>query len=185
MAKHYGSFQYVLGPLFYGKSVGVAKLLSGMTQWPFRPVALTCSGKTDGGGAQVHAVLSVLSFCKAFGYTYVHTPFHQMEHTSGPSEVLEWERLFNFGEGEVPAEKCGYLIVPASEYAKSRRLWFQKVAVAVEDCHGFNDANPDAYLRIKSSVRKKISGRKAWPCLGPPESCCSYAPWRRVGGGVS
>lgn len=37
-------------------------------------VEVTCRGKTDGGGAQLHAIMSAFAFCKAEGIQYVHTP---------------------------------------------------------------------------------------------------------------
>jgi hypothetical protein len=162
MFPRYGSLSYVLDTtllrLPMGRKVRVAKLLAGMSRWPFKPVALTCAGKTDGGGAQVHAVMSVQSFCEAFGYQYVHTAFEQVEHTASRIEVLEWERLFNLGFGEDTASNCGYRIVSASRYVRSPRLWFQKVAVAVEQLHEFSDANPDAYMHVRDRLRRKYTG---------------------------
>ncbi len=163
MYNRHGSLSYVLGALLLrlplGRKVQAAKLLAGMSRWPFRPAALTCAGKTDGGGAQVHAVMSVMSFCQAFGYPYVHTPFQRIEHTPGIAEVREWEQLFNLGAGEAAASDCGYPIVPAFLYVRSPRLWFQKVGVAVEELHGFSNAHPEAYLRIRQAIRRKYAGR--------------------------
>ncbi len=162
MFKNYGSLSYVLGAMLFrlplGRKVRATRLLAGMSHWPFRPAALTCTGKTDGGGAQVHAVMSVLNFCDAFGYQYLHTPLGQMEHTPGASEVLEWEKIFNLGSGEVAASDCVYPIIPASSYIRSPRLWFQNVAVAVKELHEFSDAHPEAYLQIAEKLRRKYAG---------------------------
>jgi hypothetical protein len=40
----------------------------------------TISGKTDGFGAQYHAMMSGIALCENKKYVYIHTPFKQMEH---------------------------------------------------------------------------------------------------------
>jgi hypothetical protein len=52
------------------------------------PVVLTCAGKRDGGGAQWHAVLSVLALARSFGLPFRFSPFLAIEH--GPSSDLSW-----------------------------------------------------------------------------------------------
>ena len=141
-----------------GRRVRSAKFFSGISRFPFRPVALTCAGRTDGGGAQVQSVMSVIAFCKSFGYQYVHTPFRQLEHASGASELAAWEGLFDLGSGEKLASEFGYPVIPFSDYVKSPRHWFQKTVVAVAETHAFLDSCPEAYLTVRDQLRRKYTG---------------------------
>ena len=109
------------------------------------PVAMTCTGKTDGGGAQVHAILSVKAFCKAFGFTYLHTPFSVIEHTSGPDEVTRWEETFALGQGHDMAAHANLQIIPLKIYSKTPKLWFRPVIVALPHAHDYTDHVDDAF----------------------------------------
>jgi hypothetical protein len=120
----------------------------------FGPAALTCAGKTDGGGAQVHAVLSVQAFCRRFGFTYLHTPFSQIEHTSGPEEVARWEATFRLGEGHGAAQYSGLPVVPLKTYARNPALWFQHVIVALQHAHDYTDAAGEDYDWFRLSHEK-------------------------------
>ncbi len=109
------------------------------------PAAITCAGKTDGGGAQVHAVLSVQAFCRRFGLTYAHTPFVQIEHTSGPQEVARWEETFALGTGHQQASDLDLPVVPLKTYARRPALWFQRVIVALPHAHDYACHVSDAF----------------------------------------
>ena len=75
---------------------------------PFLVIALkntklTCSGKTDGGGSQILAILGVASFAKYFGAQFIHTPLTWVEHCPENERMEDfcarWETvvsLFNF-----------------------------------------------------------------------------------------
>ncbi len=160
-----------------GVKANRARFLAGMAAFLFKPIALTCAGKTDGGGAQVQAVMSVQAFCKAFGYKYVHTPFYQMEHTSGLAEIVRWERLFNLGSGVAPASEAGHPVVPFAAYVKSPRLWFRETIVAVEHLHDFTDRCPAAYLAIQDALRRKFAGSP----VPKPDKCLTIAVHIRRG----
>ncbi len=62
------------------------------------PVALTCAGKQDGAGAQIHATISTIAFCRAIGLSYAHTPFSKVAHTSSAREISDWERFLSLSE---------------------------------------------------------------------------------------
>ena len=109
------------------------------------PAAITCAGKSDGGGAQVHAVLSVQAFCRRFGISYAHTPFSQIEHTSGPQEVARWEETFALGKGHASASDLGLPLVSLKTYARRPALWFQRVIVALPHAHDYADRSQEDY----------------------------------------
>ncbi len=126
-------------PLTSNKRLNLLVLLKALG---LGPAALTCSGKTDGGGAQVHAVLSVQAFCRAFDFLYAHTPFRQIEHSAGPAEVARWERTFRLGDG-FPLAESDALTLKA--YARKPWLWGRKIQVALPHAHDFADSHPGAY----------------------------------------
>ena len=124
------------------------------------PAAITCAGKTDGGGAQVHAVLSVQAFCRCFGLTYAHTPFTQIEHTSGPQEVARWEETFALGTGHPQASDMGLPVVPLKTYARRPALWFQRVIVALPHAHDYTDHVGEAYNWLRARSAKSPRGER-------------------------
>mgnify|MGYP002085246882 FL=1 len=135
----------------------VPRFLAALYRAKRRPIAITCAGKTDGGGAQVHAVLSVQAFCKAFGIPYVHTPFRLMEHASSLAEVRRWEDSFNLGNGYRRAEDEGLAIVPAADFARTRLRWGERCVVAIEHCHGFTDRYPHALTLVRDEFRRAFN----------------------------
>jgi hypothetical protein len=48
-------------------------------------------------------MMNAISFARACGLTYVHTPFKVIAHADRPMEewVAGWETLFNLGDGEL------------------------------------------------------------------------------------
>ncbi len=124
------------------------------------PLALTCAGKTDGGGAQVHAVLSVQAFCRRFGFTYLHTPFAQIEHTSSPDEVARWESTFALGEGHADTESHGVPVVSVKNYTAKPALWVKPVVVALPHAHDYADKSQEDYNWYRDN---KSHGRAVGP----------------------
>lgn len=143
------------------KKVRPAIFFSGISRFPLRPVALTCAGRKDGGGAQIQSVMSVITFCKYFGYKYVHTPLQTVQHTADASEVAAWEHLFNLGAGEIKVSECAWPVISFAEYLRSPRQWFRKTVVAVSEAHAFVDFCPSAYLAVRDELRHKYAGPRA------------------------
>ena len=120
------------------------------------PAALTSSGKTDGGGAQVHAVLSVQAFCRTFGFPYAHTPFRQIEHSAGPAEVARWEQAFRLGDGFPSADADAPTL---KAYARKPWLWGRKILVALPHAHDFADSQHGAYAGLSKRRPPQADGR--------------------------
>jgi len=74
-----------------------------------RPIRkITCRGfPGEGAGSQALMIMNAMNFAHACGLTYVHTPFARIAHADRPMEkwVEAWEAQFNFGAGEVTADK--------------------------------------------------------------------------------
>lgn len=136
---------------------------------------ITCRERTDGAGAQAHTIMAAMSFARAQGHTYVHTPFSRIDHAERPMEawVDAWEQLFNLGEGEIPCEPTG---PPALNYSAFHpRLYhavddflaraFGRAATSAgrrrdEEHHFhpffyFSDCRPDAYCQVIPDLRRK------------------------------
>ncbi|MEM9855562.1 MAG: hypothetical protein AAF841_14115 [Pseudomonadota bacterium] len=99
---------------------------------------LTCSGKRDGGGAQVLAHISVQAMCARLGIRYFHTPFAYIAH----GEDLEswqgraawtksWESAFNLGQGFAQSAES----LSAEEFLARGRP--KGAVVAIKQAHQF------------------------------------------------
>ena len=66
---------------------------------------ITCADRSDGAGAQAHTMMAAITFAKAYGHDYVHTPFQKIDHNdkSIPNWSHAWESLFNLGTIEQSA----------------------------------------------------------------------------------
>ena len=116
---------------------------------------ITCAGKTDGGGAQAIANMSVQLFCKLTGKPYFHTPFRHVRFARGDKEWdAKWETFFNLGHGEKrPPEDIPVLSTP--EYLEQGRP--TGVILALPHCHNYiqNVYTADAYTQMRDSFREK------------------------------
>jgi hypothetical protein len=64
---------------------------------------ITCTGLSgEGAGSQALMVMNAINFARAFGLSYVHSPFTAIQHADRPMKewVAAWEALFNLGAGE-------------------------------------------------------------------------------------
>ncbi len=109
------------------------------------PLRITCIGKTDGAGAQIHAVLSARALAKQAGATFVHTPFGKMAHGG---DGTAWERWLGLDKyvGEVVnlrafAEAGDY----EEEVGASRPDSFPVVTFHAEHFHGVTESDPTMF----------------------------------------
>lgn len=105
---------------------------------------ITCTGKTDGIGAQVQAIFSTMLFAQEFGMTYVHTPFDKVW---GSGDAKEWEDFFNLGKSEIAIDDIDtgslnvvYIDQPLFIRFKPNTLY------VVQHCHSFADSGSNARL---------------------------------------
>jgi hypothetical protein len=118
-------------------------------------LGITCTGKRDGGGAQVQAVMSAILFSRAVGVPYFHTPFKSMMHGNEPKRfAARWEEAFNLGIGaaSVPA---GVPIITGEAFNKQHGT--TPAVVAQPYFHSFADANPDFYRTIVDQFRAGLA----------------------------
>ena len=120
---------------------------------------VTCRGKTDGGGAQVHAVISALAIARATRLTYFHSPFSSIAHAEGDEAEWadKWEAFFNLGQNE---RRLGANNVPRcvsiKRFLKSPSLWRgESLIIEAEHFTGYTDANVEALKAVLPDIRRK------------------------------
>jgi len=77
-----------------------------------RPIwAITCDVRSswaarEGAGSQAFQIMRTISFARASGLTYLHSPFSIIHHPDRPMPewVAAWEKVFNLGAGEAPCD---------------------------------------------------------------------------------
>lgn len=118
-------------------------------------LGVTCLGKRDGGGAQVHAVMSAMLFARAMGVPYFHTPFAAVMHGADPAAfAARWEKAFNLGLGvaQVPRR-----IPVVTGEAAIRGYRGPPAVVAQQHFHAFADSEPNLYAGIVRDLRPRLA----------------------------
>lgn len=118
-------------------------------------LGITCTGKEDGGGAQVHAVMSAILFSRAIGVPYFHTPFKSIMHGGDPVHFAsQWETSFKLGIGSAGVP-MGVPIVAGEVFNKGYRG--RPAVVEQQHFHAFADENPDLYSTVVDEFRARLA----------------------------
>lgn len=124
-----------------------------------RTISIGCEGKTDGGGAQVHAMMSAALFAWTFGLRYVYVRPQTIAHCPPglkmSSWVDDWESMLGLHHwGEEPS------VGPVYQYAGVFELWNAlrksqggKRSLAAPHFHAFSDAFPELYEMHRQKFR--------------------------------
>ncbi len=123
-----------------------------------RETGLTCAGRTDGGGAQVLATMTVMAYCRNIGIKYYHTPVQTIEHATVATGPQEWESLFSLGTGESRACECGLPIVTLRKFLRRPLLWRRPCVIQVKHFTGYMNTLPDPFSSIAEEIRSKYRG---------------------------
>jgi len=130
---------------------------------------ITCSGKTDGAGAQIQAVLSTMLFAHELGIKYVHTPFKKIlypfyygknGHNIEDDESYEakWESFTNLGYNEFAVDKIKLDKLNILKVRHPREVKKVKNTLyVITDCHKFADRNPSLYLKLLPKFQQKYT----------------------------
>ena len=126
---------------------------------------ITCSGRADGAGKQALARISGINFAKAFGATYVDTPFSRLDHASGEmADWLDaWEKCFNLGKGEERIDGRPYEIVDYEDYLLNGRPITGNVVLRLQQCYWLNRRYPDTFEVIAPALRDKFGAANRAP----------------------
>ncbi|MEJ1339597.1 MAG: hypothetical protein RPU64_13810 [Candidatus Sedimenticola sp. (ex Thyasira tokunagai)] len=116
---------------------------------------VTCTGMTDGAGAQVQAVMSTQLFAHDMGMTYVHTPFNNIYYSHGREDELE--DYFGLGSGELQART---LPLETKKIKRLKWLFKSNVVYSIPHCHEYADLYPHKYTLLKDGFRSKFLKNK-------------------------
>jgi hypothetical protein len=133
---------------------------------------ITCAGKTDGPGAQIHAVMSTMLLATYWGLTYVHNPFQTLTHEpKGEMHWAEkWEQFVNLRAGELHREDLKDAGLRVIHVGHPYKIWkLENTLYVLPHCHGFAETNPQRYSRlIDRFVAKYQSSPKPETLHGEP-----------------
>lgn len=116
---------------------------------------ITCSGMTEGAGAQLQAIMSTQLFAKEMGMQYIHTPFQNIYYSEGMENDLEYFFALGFEENSIN-----------NTTVREKQIhdipWrFQKnILYTIPYCHEYADLYPDRYNNIKPDLVKKFNRNK-------------------------
>lgn len=126
---------------------------------------ITFSGRSDGIGAQIHAICSLHAYAHLRGLTYLNSPMTQIAHGDGsPSWDEDWNRFFNIPlTPETPVSACD------SKPLKVNRALLLKdnTVYHCNRAHPVVDLFPESYSAVMPSLRKAYDD-------APKEKCHVY-----------
>src|SRR3989304_8369349 len=130
---------------------------------------ITCSGKTDGAGAQIQAVLSTMLFAHEMKVKYVHTPFKKISYPfyygknghnteDDGSYEAKWESFTNLGYNELAVDKIKLDKLNILKVRHPREVKKVKNTLyVIPDCHKFADRYPNLYLKLLPKFQNKYA----------------------------
>jgi hypothetical protein len=156
----------LLTPYLFGTPLGwlLVRFSRPILAIAFKNTKLTCSGKSDGGGSQVLAIVGVAAFAQYFGARFVHTPLSYIEHCPKDEKMEDfcskWETvvsLFGFSK----AQTGSYIKYSSLEDFLVDFLLFRTRGklISLENVSYITDTHPEIYASIglgtASQVRNK------------------------------
>ena len=117
---------------------------------------LTCSGRTDGAGAQAHAIMAALAFSRLTGIQYRHSPFSSVSHSEGDPAAWAnaWENFFGLGCGEAALSSDDKL-VPLEEYLADPSLQQRPCIVTARRYDQFVERSSNGYDGVVGTLRER------------------------------
>jgi len=121
-------------------------------------VRITCQGRSDGAGMQALAYMSTISFAKAFGAVYVHSPFTIVDHA--PADMKDWasawEAQFNFAAGAQTLNESD-VVIDYADYLSGKHQLCARSVLRFQQCWWLNRRYPDS---LKAATPGFIDGFK-------------------------
>lgn len=131
-------------------------------------VKITVVGRSDGAGMQTMSKISGLNFAAAYGATYVHTPFHWVDHgQDGEIQARSWETFLNLGEGELSASDPRLQVVDYSDYFFGRATLTPSTVLRFQQCYWPGRQAPETYHAILPRLREKLRYAPRADMTGP------------------
>jgi hypothetical protein len=135
-----------------------------MLAMAFKNTKLTCSGKTDGGGSQVLAIVGVAALAQYFGARFVHTPLTHVEHCPKDEKMEDfcsnWETVVSlFGFSKAQTER--FVQYPSLEDFLVDFLLFRTRGklISLENVSYITDTHPEIYASIGLGVASQVKSQ--------------------------
>jgi hypothetical protein len=153
----------LLTPYLFGTPLGwlLVRFSRPILAIAFKNTKLTCSGKSDGGGSQVLAIVGVAAFAQYFGARFVHTPLSYIEHCPKDEKMEDfcskWETvvsLFGFSK----AQTGSYIKYSSLEDFLVDFLLFRTRGklISLENVSYITDTHPEIYASIGLGTASQV-----------------------------
>lgn len=155
-----------LVPYLFGTTLGwfLLKVSRPILAMAFKNTKLTCSGKTDGGGSQVLAIVGVAALAQYFGARFVHTPLTHVEHCPKDEKMEDfcsnWETVVSlFGFSKAQTER--FVEYPSLEDFLVDFLLFRTRGklISLENVSYITDTHPEIYASIGLGVASQVKSQ--------------------------
>jgi hypothetical protein len=153
-------------PLLFGSRAGwsLLRIFRPILAFGLRNTTLTCTGKNDGGGAQIQAIVSVAAFAMYFGARFVHTPLISVEHC--PQGVT----MEQFCSGwEKVVDRFGFSLAGAEKFVRydTQQLLFDFLmlrisgkSISLEHAHFLTDNHPEIYELVGLAASSRATNAR-------------------------
>lgn len=135
-------------------TLSVLRLLS---HFNIRPLGIVPESRTDGGGAQINAIMSIRAFCKALKINYIHCPIKSIEHASDHNRAIDWENKFNLGYGAPSIQDVNCRVIHYKDIV-SNFFSLRNFIVEIPHSHNFCDNHMDSYEKIIPEFKHAYRG---------------------------
>lgn len=130
-------------------------------------LSLTCTGKTDGGGAQWHAVFSVLCLAQAYGIPFRHTPLRRIEHgpVDDPAWSQAWNQLFDLEAFGVALSDPAEALLACADPLQLLKMRHhgaatRPIVVSLPHAHRYSNLFPSRFASLRPLLRQAYRPRR-------------------------
>lgn len=153
-------------PYLFGTSLGwlLLRVSRPILAMAFKNTKLTCSGKSDGGGSQVLAIIGVAAFAEYFGARFVHTPLTYIDHCPKNEKMADfcanWETIVSlFGFSKTQAEHFDEYDSLEDFLVDFLLFRTRGKRISLENVHYITDTHPEVYASIGLGESSRVRNR--------------------------
>lgn len=126
-------------------------------------INITCAGRGDGGGSQLHAQISTIIFANSLNLNYHHSPLQKVEHNyaNDPNWEEKWEKYLNLGSlYEKRHLNLNYLYIDnyfmMVDQIYKAIINDRNLNIEVPYCHGYTDGFPHEFISVLSKIEENF-----------------------------
>jgi hypothetical protein len=153
-------------PFLFGTSLGwfLLKVSRPILAIALRDTKLTCSGKSDGGGSQVLAIIGVAAFSEYFGARFVHTPLTYIEHCPKGKKMenfcADWESIVSlFGFSKTQGENFDEYSSLEDFLVDFLLFRTRGKLISLKNVSYITDTHPEVYLSIGLGAASRVKNK--------------------------